>query len=77
MQQEKGRTPRGSNKVKSHGGKSVGKTIELKRRRDSLISNNQNTAFLDSGASEHYIQEDAPVTRSNKQDPAILVGQPG
>eukprot|EP00957_Ditylum_brightwellii_P045438 3444779-Ditylum_brightwellii.AAC.1 len=42
----------------------------------SLNSNNQNTAFLDSGASGHYIQEDAQVTRSNKQDPAISVGQP-
>eukprot|EP00957_Ditylum_brightwellii_P062483 4741927-Ditylum_brightwellii.AAC.2 len=31
---EKGWTPRGSNKVKSHGWKSGGKTAELKRRRD-------------------------------------------
>eukprot|EP00957_Ditylum_brightwellii_P153294 11666590-Ditylum_brightwellii.AAC.1 len=60
MQQTKGQTPRGSNKVKSHGGKSDWKTSELKRGRDSLNSNNQNTAFLDSGASGHYIQEDAP-----------------
>eukprot|EP00957_Ditylum_brightwellii_P136351 10398964-Ditylum_brightwellii.AAC.1 len=44
----------------------------------SLIStNNQHTAFLDSGASGHYIQEDAPVKFSKKQDPAILVRQPG
>eukprot|EP00957_Ditylum_brightwellii_P132047 10068034-Ditylum_brightwellii.AAC.1 len=42
----------------------------------SLIStNNQHTAFLDSGASWHYIQEDAPVRISKKQDPAISVGQ--
>eukprot|EP00957_Ditylum_brightwellii_P000477 36499-Ditylum_brightwellii.AAC.2 len=31
----------------------------------------------DSGASRHYIQEDAPITISQKQDPVISVGQPG
>eukprot|EP00957_Ditylum_brightwellii_P084254 6406128-Ditylum_brightwellii.AAC.1 len=44
----------------------------------SLISNNnQHTAFIDSGASRHYIREDAPVTISKTQDPGISVGQPG
>eukprot|EP00957_Ditylum_brightwellii_P191961 14613046-Ditylum_brightwellii.AAC.2 len=31
---------------------------------------------MNSGANRHYIQEDAPVTISQKQDPAISVGQP-
>ena len=42
-----------------------------------MNSTTQNTAFIDSGASGHYIHEDAPVTKSNRQDPAISVGQPG
>eukprot|EP00957_Ditylum_brightwellii_P031970 2423786-Ditylum_brightwellii.AAC.1 len=52
--------------------------IQLKQRRDSLSSTqNTNTAFIDSGASGHYICEDAPVQKSKHQEHAISAGQSG